>query len=382
MCCLEGAGTSTIFIRNCTDCVFFTCCRQLRITECTNCQFYVYSTAEVHIELCSGLAFAPFNGGYPEHAEHLQKANLPLDHNLWYDIFDHNDPGKTRKNWSLIDSSTYEQPWFPVGACPPAIALTVPGTVDKVQESGMQSFGAQQFQIDAEKPTSPTKPAKKEEEVPPPLPPAASEDYEVFYHAGFSGRSLPIQLLLQDAGVEYKMVPCVHDGADKVVGAVQGYPVFAPPAIKKGSFVLGQTTAIMSYLGKKHGMAPTSEEEIASCDQLSADASDVCSEIFKHSKDEDKGEAFLAPGGRLAGWFAHFEKALGVTSGPFFFGENPTYADFNLLGVIDLIQFYFEDRFAPLVMENLTNWLGACCCRNSYMAIQAAGIPVLPPSMK
>lgn len=337
--------------------------------------------------MCSGLAFAPFNGGYPEHAEHLQKSNLPLDHNLWYDIFDHNDPGKTRKNWSLIDPAAYEEPWFPVGACTPAIALTVPGTVDKVQESGMQSFGANQFQIDAEKPSSPTKPAastkQKEEEVPPPIPPAASEDYEVFYHPGFTGRSLPIQLLLQDAGVKYTMVPCVHDGADKVVGSALGAcPAFAPPAIKKGTFVLAQTTAILSYLGKKHGLAPTSDEAIATCDQLSADASDVVSEVFKHSKDEDKGAAFLAAGGRLAAWFAHFEKALGVTSGPFLFGETPTYADFNLLGLIDLLQFFYEDRFAPLVSENMTNWLGACCCRNSYMAIQASGVPILPASMK
>mmetsp|Transcript_13465 Transcript_13465/g.24963 ORF Transcript_13465/g.24963 Transcript_13465/m.24963 type:complete len:205 (-) Transcript_13465:1785-2399(-) len=111
-----GAGTSTIFIRNCVDCVFYTCCRQLRVTECKDCQFYVYSTAEVHIEVCNGLAFAPFNGGYPEHAEHLQKSNLPLDHNLWYDIFDHDDPGKTRKNWSLIDRAAYEKPWFLLGS--------------------------------------------------------------------------------------------------------------------------------------------------------------------------------------------------------------------------------------------------------------------------
>jgi glutathione S-transferase len=146
--------------------------------------------------------------------------------------------------------------------------------------------------------------------------------------------------------------------------------------------VLAQTSAILSYLGKKHGLAPTSDEDIAKCDQLSADASDVWSEVFKHSKDEDKGAAFLAADGRLAAWFVHFEKALGVTSGPFFFGENPTYADFNLLGLIDLLQFYFEDRFAPLVSDNLTNWLGACCCRNSYMAIQAGGVPILPASFK
>ena len=341
----------------------------------------MYSTAEVHIELCNNLSFAPFNGGYPEHAEHLMKANLPLDHNLWYDIFDHNDPGKTRKNWSLIDPANYEKPWFPAGECEPAIPLTVPGTVDKVQETGMQSFGAQQFQIDAAKSSSPTKPAQKDE-VPPPLPPPASEGYEIFYHKGFTGRSLPIIMLLKDVGVEYEVVPCVQDGPDRVVGNVQGYPVFAPPALKAGNFVLSQTSAILSYLGKKHGCAPSSDEDIAKCDQLTNDAADVTAEIFKASKSEDKGASFIAAGGRLAAWFSHFDKALTASSGPFFFGENPTYADFAFVPVFDLLQFYFDDRFAPLVSETLTDWLSACCCRNSYMAIQASGEPILPESFK
>lgn len=251
----------------------------------------------------------------------------------------------------------------------------------------MQSFGAGQFQIDAAKSGSPvktsssTKEASKKVDVPPPLPPAASEQYEIFYHVGFTGRSLPIQLLLRDAGVPYTVLPVVHGGADRVVGALQGYPVFAPPAIKKGNFVLAQTTAILSYLGKKHGAAPTSDEDLAKCDQLNADVADVFVETLNAYK-ADKGAAFIAPGGRLAQWLAHFDKALGVSAGPFFFGENPSFADFHLLSLIDALQFFFDDRFAPLVPERMTNWLGASVCRNSYMAIQAEGSPILPPSFK
>jgi hypothetical protein len=50
--------------------------------------------------------------------------------------------------------------------------------------------------------------------------------------------------------------------------------------------------------------------------------------------------------------------------------------------LIDLLQFFFDDKFAPLVSENMTNWLGACVCRNSYMALQAEGLPILPASFK
>ena len=137
-----GACASSIFIRNCENCVFYTSCRQLRLREVVNSTFYIYSMAEVHIEYSNAVRFAPFNGGYPDHARHMQTANLdpkvrrcrrrgqwvccqwhgpavvdahvpphvplPSDapshhqHNLWYDIFDHNDPAKTHENWALV----------------------------------------------------------------------------------------------------------------------------------------------------------------------------------------------------------------------------------------------------------------------------------------
>lgn len=156
-----GACASSIFIRNCSDCVFYTCCRQLRLRDVTNCKFYIYSMSEVHIEFSSGLQFAPFNGGYNEQLRHLQAANLDLKHNLWYDVYDHNDPGKTRANWSLLPESEYEAPWFPLGPCEVAIPKTKPGSVNREDaDGGMQSFSVQQMAQDAQKiaASSPVKP--------------------------------------------------------------------------------------------------------------------------------------------------------------------------------------------------------------------------------
>jgi hypothetical protein len=144
-----GACESSMFIRNCDNCTFYVACRQLRLREVTNCKFFCFSTAEVHIEYSKNVRFAPFNGGYAEQAAHLSKAKLPyLEHNLWYDIFDHNDPGKTRENWSLLPESEYGAPWFPGGACTPAVPLTKAGSVQRVEgdttgdggKPGMQSF--------------------------------------------------------------------------------------------------------------------------------------------------------------------------------------------------------------------------------------------------
>ena len=173
-----GACSSSIFIRNCENCVFYTCCRQLRLREVTNSKFYIYSMAEVHIEYSNGLQFAPFNGGYPEHAAHLRSANLDVKHNLWYDIYDHNDPGKTHANWSLLPEAEYEQPWFPAGApCEPAVPRTKPGSVKvEAPAENMQSFSLQQMMLDAQKnsnpadaPPAPKKPAAAAAAVPPPV---------------------------------------------------------------------------------------------------------------------------------------------------------------------------------------------------------------------
>ena len=155
-----GACSSSIFIRNCKNCVFYTCCRQLRLREVVDCTFYIFSMAEVHIEYSNCLKFAPFNGGYPEHAKHLASANLDIRQNLWYDIYDHNDPGKTHSNWSLVPESEYEQPWFPAGVCEPAIAKTQPGSVKRPDaDSSMQSFSLNQMIADAQKVTISLPPA-------------------------------------------------------------------------------------------------------------------------------------------------------------------------------------------------------------------------------
>jgi hypothetical protein len=173
-----GACASSIFIRNCENCVFYTSCRQLRLREVINSTFYIYSMSEVHIEYSNGLKFAPFNGGYPDHLKHLNAANLDPQHNLWYDIFDHNDPAKDKLNWSLLPVSEYEEPWFPAGEpCEVAVPITLAGSVHRTDLApdggvgaagggGEQAFSMAQMIADAEalKATSPSV-------VTPPMPP-------------------------------------------------------------------------------------------------------------------------------------------------------------------------------------------------------------------
>jgi hypothetical protein len=111
-----GASASTVFIRNCEDCTVYSCSRQLRLRECFNSAFYVFSMAEVHIEMSKNVVFAPFSGGYKEHQQHLNAAGIDLNTNYWSQIFDHSDPDKDGANWDLLPVHDRNSPWFPDGS--------------------------------------------------------------------------------------------------------------------------------------------------------------------------------------------------------------------------------------------------------------------------
>ena len=172
-----GSCSSSIFIRNCINCEFYTVCRQLRLREVIDCTFYIYSMAEVHIEYTNKVRFAPFNGGYPEQSKHMHDVNLDINHNLWYDIFDHNDQEKSKKNWSLLPKKEYGEPWFPAGVtCPVAIPITEPGSVKRTDlaEGGVgEAYGVDQMIKDAQ---SKSPPKNATSAVPPPVPASSKED--------------------------------------------------------------------------------------------------------------------------------------------------------------------------------------------------------------
>jgi len=89
-----GACSSSIFVRDCKDCVFFTCSRQLRINNVVSSSFYSFTLSEIHVELSSSLEFGPFQGGYVEQSQHFEQNGFNVDDNLWFDVYDHNDPDK------------------------------------------------------------------------------------------------------------------------------------------------------------------------------------------------------------------------------------------------------------------------------------------------
>ncbi|GIL94786.1 hypothetical protein Vretimale_744 [Volvox reticuliferus] len=61
-------------------------------------------------------------------------------------------------------------------------------------------------------------------------------------------------------------------------GGNTGFPVRAPPAIRKGDFVLSNTPVIMAYLGRQFGLMPGSLEDAAHVEQVLAIVTDAVAE--------------------------------------------------------------------------------------------------------
>ena len=98
------------------------------------------------------------------------------------------------------------------------------------------------------------------------------------------GRGEFVRLMFELSGQSYTEIGATEGGPAKVFGMLDragkwnGYPLFAPPIIKKGDFVLCQTPAIMRYLGKKFQYYPKNEEDEAHADALMSFVTDFIAE--------------------------------------------------------------------------------------------------------
>src|SRR6476659_2430496 len=86
--------------------------------------------------------------------------------------------------------------------------------------------------------------------------------YQLYYWPMIQGRGEYVRLALEDAGAAYDDAARGRGGMDammKMMEARNGTPRFAPPFLKAGKLVIGQTANILLYLGARHGLAPKAE---------------------------------------------------------------------------------------------------------------------------
>src|SRR5512141_3341628 len=105
--------------------------------------------------------------------------------------------------------------------------------------------------------------------------------YVLYYWRGIQGRGEYVRLALEEAGAGYADVARSERGMAAMMRMMEAgsTPPFAPPFLKAGKLVIGQTANILLYLGARHGLAPKGEAGKLWVHQLQLTVTDLVTEI-------------------------------------------------------------------------------------------------------
>jgi glutathione S-transferase len=190
--------------------------------------------------------------------------------------------------------------------------------------------------------------------------------YELYYWAGIQGRGEFVRLALEEAGVDYVDVARNEGGEGamlRLLGAEgSGHPPFAPPFLKTGDLVIGQTTNILMYLGAHHGLAPPDEAGRLWAHQLQLTIADFVDEAhdthhpiasslyYEDQRQEARRRTADFLKSRAPKYLGYFERVLERnTAGPAqLVGAALTYPDLSLFQIVSGLRYAFPRAMARL----------------------------------
>ena len=189
--------------------------------------------------------------------------------------------------------------------------------------------------------------------------------YELYYWPGIQGRGEYVRLALEEAGADYTDVARGGGGTGammKMMEQVQGTPPFAPPFLKAGKLVIGQTANILLYLGARHGLAPKTEGAKLWVHQLQLTITDLVLEV--HDTHHPLGPSLYtrisvrpprsAPrnsGSNACRKSGYFERLLEASGGTFVTGRRITYVDLSLFQIVEGLRYAFPKRMKAFERE-------------------------------
>ena len=193
--------------------------------------------------------------------------------------------------------------------------------------------------------------------------------YELFYWPEIQGRGEFVRLTLEEAGASY--VDVAREPED--TGGVQALlerlgdteiarPPFAPPFLKAGRLVIGQTANILAFLGARHGLAPTSEAGRLWATQLQLTIADFLQEVhdthhpisgglyYEDQRPEARRRSADFLGERAVKFLDYFETVLARnrSSDAHLIGRTITYPDLSLFQIVAGMRYAFPRAMARL----------------------------------
>jgi glutathione S-transferase len=183
--------------------------------------------------------------------------------------------------------------------------------------------------------------------------------YELYYWPSIQGRGEYVRLALEDSGANYADVARSDRGMAAMTAMMEarsGTPPFAPPFLKAGQLVIGQTANILLYLGSRHGLAPKAEAGRLWLHQLQLTVADLVLEVhdthhplgpslyYEDQRQPAKKRTDEFWKQRVPKYLGYFEQLLKSNSGAYLTGRRVTYVDLSLFQIVEGLRYAFPKR--------------------------------------
>jgi len=194
--------------------------------------------------------------------------------------------------------------------------------------------------------------------------------YELYYWDGIQGRGEFVRLALEDAGAAYDDIARGRGGERAIVALLDGRhaarPPFAPPFLKAGREIIGQTANILLYLGPRLRLVPSNDAGRRWVHQLQLTLADLVAEAhdthhpvasslyYEDQRREAKRAAKYFVAERIPKFLAYFERVLERAPGrnPWLAGARISYADLSLFQVVEGLEYAFPKATARLARRH------------------------------
>jgi len=185
--------------------------------------------------------------------------------------------------------------------------------------------------------------------------------YLLYYWPTIQGRGEFVRLALEEAGAEYVDV-ARRSGKGMGVPALLrfiedeklGDAPYAPPFLKTGKLIIGQTANILLYLGSRHDLAPRGETGRLWVNQLQLTVADFVTEVhdthhpissalyYRQQKAEARRRTKYFRTERIPKFLGYFEQILQRGGrGRYLAGNSLSYADLSVFQLIAGLRYAF-----------------------------------------
>ena len=191
--------------------------------------------------------------------------------------------------------------------------------------------------------------------------------YELYYFPGIQGRGEFIRLPLEDVGADYQDVARHPKGGMPALKRIlenrsEKRPPFAPPFLKAGKLVIGQTSNILFFLAPRLGLVPKNEETRLWAHQLQLTIADWVLDVhhthhpiagglyYEEQKSEANRCAIIFRAERLPKYLDYFEGVLkrNPKGAHYLLGKGVSYVDLSLFQMIAGLRYSFPRTMARM----------------------------------